>query len=146
MPDEAAGIKLLKMWLCFHMKDYPLHKVCFCPSVTVEKLNETIDEVGIEGVKKIDRFNQTTPLHMLAMNPHASAPAFARLFVAWGDGVFKMNSQKETPIDCARKHNLKGLLQMIKGLCMHRNAMASGDRPTEEPCTEYNIKKRKMAK
>ena len=56
MPDELAGVSLLKMWLCFHMGKYPLHKVCFCPSVTVEKLKETIREVGVEGVKKIERF------------------------------------------------------------------------------------------
>ncbi|MCP4747194.1 MAG: leucine-rich repeat domain-containing protein, partial [Desulfobacteraceae bacterium] len=30
MPNDVAGIYLLRMWLCFHMGKYPLHKVRFC--------------------------------------------------------------------------------------------------------------------
>ena len=82
---------------------------------------------------------------MLAMNPHASETTFAILFVAWENAIFKMNSLKETPLDCARMHNLEGLLTMIKCLCIHRNAMARGIPTTEKPCIG-NLKKRKKAK
>lgn len=145
MPKDVVGISLLKMWLCFHMEKYPLHKVCFCPSVTVEKLNKSIIDLGSASVKKIERFNNTTPLHMLAMNPHASETAFERLFEAWSDAIFKRNSLGETPLDCARMHNLKGLLTLIKCLCVDRDAMAGDHPPAEKPCFD-NLKKRKKAK
>ncbi len=145
MPNDVAGIYLLKMWLCFHMEDYPLHKLCFCPSVTVEKLNNSISNLGAASVKKIERFNNTTPLHMLAMNPHASETAFARLFVAWNDAIFERNSLEETPLDCAKIHNFKGFLTLIKCLCVVRIAMVNDHPPAEKPCSG-NLKKRKKAK
>ena len=81
---------------------------------------------------------------MLAMNPHASETAFARLFVGWNDAIFKRNSLGETPLDCARMHNLKGLLTLIKCLCVVRDAMAGDHPPAEKPCSD-NLKKRKKA-
>ena len=135
MPDDVVGNYLLQMWLCFHMGKYPLHKVCFCPSITVEKLNNSIFREGITGVKKIEKFNKTTALHMLAMNPHATETTYEILFNAWVDAIFKKNSLKDTPIDCARVHNFNGMLTLIKCLCLRHEAMTRRVMQTKKAIT-----------
>lgn len=66
----------------------PLHKLCYSTDVSVEQINEKLNNYHHYGddnngnthqiaAQHLDPFHRMTPLHMLAMNPHAPEDAIA---------------------------------------------------------------------
>jgi len=71
-----------------------------------------------------DRYHGMTPLHMLAMNPHASGDTFGALLEHSLDAVLCTDGEEKTPIQHARESNVSGLLRIIHELSMHRLSLA----------------------
>ena len=62
-----------------HMDEALFHKLCYDSSITTKQLNAYLNEYGNDSALAIDPYHVMTPLHMLAMNPHAPADAIAAL-------------------------------------------------------------------
>lgn len=134
-PEYYSDKGVLNSWLCFHMEDYGLHNMCFNPSIEVEELNEYVGR-NAASVRQIEHFNMTSPLHMLAMNPHAPDSAFEVLFELWNSAVFKKDILKRTPIEIAEIYNLPGMMTLIRCLCLHRVGTIGFVPPTPNPYRE----------
>ena len=109
-------------WLFHHMDAAPFHKLCYDSSVTTKQISDYLHEHGNDSALAIDPYHGMNPLHILSMNPHAPADAIAALFDSNIQTVFCADNQQKTPLEYARDCNVGGLIQIINGLCNHRNS------------------------
>ena len=109
-------------WLFHHMDEAPFHKLCSDSSVTTKQISDYLHEHGNDSALAIDPYHGMNPLHILSMNPHAPADAIAALFDSNIQTVFCADNQQKTPLEYARDCNVGGLIQIINGLCNHRNS------------------------
>jgi len=109
-------------WLYHHMDEWPFHKLCCDPSATTKHINDYIHEHGNDAAYAIDTTHSMTPLHVLSMNPHAPSDAIASLLHSNIQADIWEDTEQKTPLDYARDHNVGGLVEMINGLCSHRNS------------------------
>jgi len=116
-------------WLIHHMDESPLHKVCYDPSVTTEKIATFLNRNGSRYTLQKDASYSMCPLHILTMNPHAPIDAIAALLDSNLEAVLSLDNKEKTPLDYARDYNVSGLVALIKGLCIYKNASAL---PVEE--------------
>ena len=77
-----------------------------------------LDESGKDYALQIDMTHGMTPLHMLTMNPHASADTITSLLDSNMEASFCSDNQKKAQLDYERDYNFGGLLAMITGLCI----------------------------
>ncbi len=66
-----------------------------------------------------------TPLHILAMNPHANSGAIMACFQADMNVMFVNDRRENTPFDYLEEYNLDGYSALITSLYIHREAMQS---------------------
>jgi hypothetical protein len=121
-PTIYEDIVRMNEWVCFHMETYTFHNMCFDPLVTLEVMSEYLRNNGNGIVREVEPYNNTNPLHMLAMNPHAPESAFAFLYELWKEGALQKDYHWTNPIEYARLHNVRGMLTMVRCLCLHRCA------------------------
>ena len=91
-------------------------------STTTKQINDYLLEKGNDAAILIDPTYDMTPMHMLSMNPHASADSIAALLNFNMEAVCCLDSQEKTPLDYARDYNVRGLIAMITGLRNHKMA------------------------
>jgi hypothetical protein len=144
---DESNLRVNK-WLKHHMDEAPpFHKMCCDPFVGAQKVNDCRNENGNDcSAIVIDTVHGVSPLHILAMNPHAPADAFAALINDNMEAIFCLDNmqpisidlidimypskedkipiakEKRTPLDFARENNVGGLIAMISILCNHRNS------------------------
>ena len=99
----------------------PLHKLCYESPITTQKINPNLYENCNDSLA-IDSIHGMTPLHMLVMNPFASADCLSALLDSRMEAIFRLDNKQKTPLDCARNYNVGGLVGMIVGLWNHRNS------------------------
>ena len=61
------------------MDEAPFHKLCYNSSVTTKEINDHLNENSNDSALQVDTIHGMTPLHILTMNPHASADSIATL-------------------------------------------------------------------
>eukprot|EP01083_Nonionella_stella_P274970 933809_1 len=124
-------------WFLSYMDEYPFHKLCSSVNVNTQQINDYLhdNDNGSHSAVQIDPYHGMTPLHMLAVNPHAPADTLTGTLLFHGSGnantihmdtVFVEDNQGNTPIDYARQYNVPGLLKMVEMLCMNRMNNTSG--------------------
>lgn len=112
-------------WLKHYMDESPFHKLCYNSSVSTEQINNYLNASDIkkDSALTIDKIHSMTPLHMLAMNPHAPADSLAALLDSNMAAVFCFDKQQNIPLDYARSYNVGGLVGMISALSTRRHAL-----------------------
>eukprot|EP01083_Nonionella_stella_P032298 88396_1 len=118
----------VNVWLIHHMDDWPFHRLCYNSSITTKQITSYIGQNGVDSALTIEKIHGMTPLHMLAMNPHAPGDAITALLESNVEAVFSLDSELKTPLDYARSYNVGGLVGMIVGLCNRRNSSISDER------------------
>jgi hypothetical protein len=119
------SVRQFHEWLIHDMEETPFHKLCCDSFVTTKEINDYLNENGNDSALQIDKIHGMTPLHMLAMNPYASADCIASLFNSNMEAVFCLDNKERTPIDYARDNNVRGFIAMSTGMCIHRNSLRS---------------------
>ncbi len=71
--------------------------------------------------------NIMTPMHILALNPHADTGAILTVFRANMAAMIEpyLYTNSRTPLQCLGEYNLDAYLSVIVALCMHREQQAS---------------------
>eukprot|EP00554_Chaetoceros_debilis_P014022 CAMPEP_0194125854 /NCGR_PEP_ID=MMETSP0150-20130528/59681_1 /TAXON_ID=122233 /ORGANISM="Chaetoceros debilis, Strain MM31A-1" /LENGTH=377 /DNA_ID=CAMNT_0038819681 /DNA_START=142 /DNA_END=1276 /DNA_ORIENTATION=+ len=131
-------------WLIHQMDESPFHKLCYDTSVTSKQINDYLIEHDNDSALQTDGNYGMTPLHMLAMNPHAPADSISTLLNSNQEAVFSLDNEEKTPLDYARDYNVGGLVGMITGLCNQRNSSAHDQRETIIEETVSTSKRRKI--
>jgi len=116
----------------------PLHKVCLNTNVTADSIRQCIEDHGIAAAYNTDYGDGMTPMHILALNPHADTGAILTLFHANMGVVFETYSEGEddihgedeneehsaiggkTLLDCLCEYDVDSYLSIIAALCRHR--------------------------
>ncbi len=97
----------------------PLHKVCLDTKVTAQKIRECIGKHGADTVFTKDH-DGMTPLHILAMNPHADTKAL----IACADANMRVclvqDNRHNTPLEYLRSYNFEAHNTMVIFLCTSR--------------------------
>mmetsp|Transcript_6719 Transcript_6719/g.7711 ORF Transcript_6719/g.7711 Transcript_6719/m.7711 type:complete len:250 (-) Transcript_6719:66-815(-) len=132
----------------------PLHKVCLNTNVTADSIRQCIEDHGIAAAYNTDYGDGMTPMHILALNPHADTGAILTLFHANMGVVFETYSEGEddihgedeneehsaiggkTLLDCLCEYDVDSYLSVIAALCRHREAHSSPR--VEEPTRNMN--------
>merc|ERR1711865_258213 len=108
-------------------------------SITTKHIKDYLNEHGNDSALAIDTIHGMTPLHILSMNHHAPADTIAALFNFNIQTIFCADNQQKTPLEYARDYNVGGLIQIINGLCNHRNSslllVESSDNTNNENAT-----------
>lgn len=117
LTDESN--RRVNEWLIHHMDKTPFHKLCYTSFITTKQINNYLNEDISNSALQSDPVRSMTPLHLLAMNPHAPADSIVALFESNIDAVFSLDNDLNTPLDYAREYNAGGLLAMIASLSIH---------------------------
>ena len=145
MNNVRESNRRVNEWLIHHMDESPFHKLCYDTSVTSKQINDYLIEHDNDSALQTDGNYGMTPLHMLAMNPHAPADSISTLLNSNQEAVFSLDNEEKTPLDYARDYNVGGLVGMITGLCNQRNSSAHDDqRETIIEETVSTSKRRKI--
>uniref|UniRef100_A0A7S3V9K1 Uncharacterized protein n=1 Tax=Chaetoceros debilis TaxID=122233 RepID=A0A7S3V9K1_9STRA len=86
-------------WLHQHMDDESFHKLCYDSSITTRRINDYLNKNGNDYMLQIDPFRGMTPLHILAMNPHAPAECIAALLDCNVEAAFCLVNEQKTPLE-----------------------------------------------
>ena len=99
----AQSSRRVNEWLIHHIMDEaPFHKLCYNSSIATKHLKDYLNERGNDSALAIDTIHGMTPLHMLSMNPHASADAMTALLDVDMEVVFRLDNQGKISLDHAR--------------------------------------------
>ncbi len=99
----------------------PLHKACLQINVSTQTIHDCILTHGPIVASIIDH-DGMTPLHILAMNPHADSGTIIACFEAEMSCAFLGDSRGNTPLEYLKEYNLEGYTTMITSLCIHRES------------------------
>ncbi len=97
---------------------HPLHKECLKIHVSVQAIQDCLHEHG-NAVAAVRDHDGMTPLHILAMNPHATVGVMLSCFKANMDAVFVGDSRGLTPMYYLKEYNHEGYTFMVMSLCIH---------------------------
>uniref|UniRef100_A0A7S3Q5T2 Leucine-rich repeat domain-containing protein n=1 Tax=Chaetoceros debilis TaxID=122233 RepID=A0A7S3Q5T2_9STRA len=122
-PEATDGISpRINEWLFRHMDESPFHKGCYDSSITTRKVNDYLNEHGKASAFAVDAIHGMTPLHILAMNPYASADTIAALHISNTQAALSADNQGKTTLEYARDNNVGGMVEILMELCNHKNA------------------------
>ncbi len=114
------AIQVHRAIIDFYRNDVPpLHKTCLNIYVSAQNIRDSIFTYGTAVTSIIDH-DGMTPLHILAMNPHADSVAIMVCFEADINSVFIEDSRGNTPLDYMKEYNFGGYTAVITSLCIHR--------------------------
>ena len=89
-------------------------------------ISEYLKTHGNDSARRLDIIYGMTPLHVLAMNPHASADILSgTLLGASMEAVCYKDRYGKIPLDYACEYNVPGLLKMVEALCLHRQSTSN---------------------
>ncbi len=98
----------------------PLHKSCLNVNVSVQSIQGCILDHGTDAASIIDH-DGMTPLHILAMNPHADSGTIVACLETDKRSAFVGDSRGNTPLDYLLKEdNFEGFTAVVMSLCVHR--------------------------
>lgn len=108
-------------WLIHYMDDSPLHRICCSVDVSMRQINDYLKENGNASIRQFDAIHEMTPMHMLAMNPHAAGNiVVGSMLNCTLDLAFLRDREGKSPLDYTMHYNLSGLVVMIEALCLHQ--------------------------
>ncbi len=103
----------------FYRNCSPLHKVCLDTNVTAKAIQECINMHGTTVASIVDH-DGMTPLHILAMNPHASITSLEACFDANMNAAITNDSRDKLPLEYLIEYdNLEGHVLLVTALCLH---------------------------
>mmetsp|Transcript_5858 Transcript_5858/g.6750 ORF Transcript_5858/g.6750 Transcript_5858/m.6750 type:complete len:382 (+) Transcript_5858:62-1207(+) len=107
----------------------PIYRACLDVNVSAQSIKDCTIRAqhgsdGSTSTFTIRHFHilGMSPLHILAMNPHANPES---IFVCFGgklDGVLEKDRWGNSPLDYSRKYNVRVFLSLVQALCIHREA------------------------
>lgn len=98
----------------------PLYKACLDTNVTAQTLSRCIDTHGTHTASTIDH-DGMTPLHILALNPHANTGSMMACFNANKIAALIMDNRGRTALDYLIEYdNLDDHTLLVVALCIHR--------------------------
>eukprot|EP01083_Nonionella_stella_P047355 126738_1 len=106
-------------WLFHHMDVAPFHKLCYDSYITTQLINDYLIAHGDDAALQIDPHHGMTPLHILAMNPHAPVHAILALLKANINAASVRDREGKTPLYYALHYNPYALVRMISCLREH---------------------------
>ena len=105
----------------FYSNQPPLHQACLDTNITALTINNFIRTHGTAGASITDH-DGMTPLHILAMNPHADAGTILACFGANMNAAFASDSRYKTPLDYLMEyHDVEVHTSLVAALCLHRD-------------------------
>lgn len=117
----------VKYWLVALRNDiFPFHAICHETSVSADIVNEYINRFGNDCAYEVDCYGMSA-LHILTLNPHASAEAILSCFDANESAVFDEDDEGYTPLDYARQYNVQGLLALLESLIIKWSVSTSNE-------------------
>eukprot|EP01083_Nonionella_stella_P069796 186301_1 len=110
-------------WLVHRIDDAPFHKLCYDSSVTTKQVSDYLIENGINSALQIDTVHGMNPLHMLCMNPHASADAILALLKTNINAASIRDHEGKNPLYYALYYNPCAFVRMYSYLRKHINTV-----------------------
>ncbi len=105
----------------FYRNQPPLHKVCLDTNISTQTIEACIQTSGRQAVHITDH-DGMTPLHILAINPHADVSAIYACFEMNMTAVFETDSRGNTPLDYLKEYNVEGFICLLQALSLHRSS------------------------
>lgn len=134
-PESSEAVN---RWLLTLMDDCPLHNLCCSTNVTSKTINTYLAQHGNVSALQSDHRNGMIPPHFLTMNPHAPADAILSLHPEQIiDTAFYIDDRNFSPLDYARKFNIRAFNALVTTLCNYRNAFIT-DGPVGQNRKERN--------
>ncbi len=150
VPVDATIHDRVHYWLKHWLDNLPFLKLCMDPYINVQRIKnysregEGMETVARENVgtnhgaaetnhgaaethvlQKIEPYG-LTPLHILAMNPHASTSTILACYNAHPSAAIIHDERGCTPLDYMWKYGkFDGIIGIIQALCIHRNNIAT---------------------
>ncbi len=119
-PLLHANSRQLNRWFLTYMNDFPFHKICCDPSVSMTDVAAYLSSDNASDATVVDEFHRMTTLHILAMNPFTEPAPVAALFHYNKQAIFVLDRNDKSPIDLARDYNVANMLELINCLCQLR--------------------------
>jgi len=113
-----------------HDESKLLFEVCQNTAISAQMITKHVEMNGLDDddddddddvphKSSYDRHN-LTPLHILALNPHACAGAIIAGFESNPSAVFSQDDRRLTPLYYLWKNNRDGAIQLVRALCIYR--------------------------
>ncbi len=101
----------------------PLHQACLDTDVNAQSLHDCVDTHGPDNAALRDH-DGMTPLHILAMNPHADVRVVGACFRVDMNAAVKSDNRGNTPLDYLKvHHDIEYHTFLMASLCMYREMM-----------------------
>jgi len=100
----------------------PLHKACLDINVSAQVIEDTLHTHGVAEAYNTAHGGMT-PLHILSLNPHATAECILTCFEVNMNAVFVKDVTGETPLDHLREYDIDSHIVVIASICIHRDNM-----------------------
>ncbi len=99
----------------------PLYKTCLSFDVSATSIRQCIATHGLPRATYNGAcYNGMTPMHIIALNPHADLGSIHTCLEADMSAAFVSDNRNKTPLDYLREYNMPGLVSVIQTLCHHR--------------------------
>ncbi len=97
-----------------------LHQTCLGTGIHAQAIDDCVDAHGPDTVSRRDH-DGMTPLHILAMNPHAEIGVIGACFRLNLNAAFMKDNRGNTPLDYLTvHHDIEHHTFLMASLCMHR--------------------------
>ncbi len=107
----------------FYTNLHPWYKACLDTIISAQTIQECIRTHGIAAAYTTD-YDGMTPLHILALNPHATTGCLLACFEANQRAAFVRDGRDKTPLDTLLEYgDLDSYSGIVTALCMRRMSM-----------------------
>lgn len=103
-----------------HHESKLLYDICQSTSISAEMITSHVEINRPDDAYKSVYRHALTPLHILAINPHASTGAMLACFEANPSAAFFQDNRRLTPLDYLWKYNRDGAMNLVRALCIYR--------------------------
>ena len=116
-------VNLHKSLQCPHASKL-LYDVCQNTTISAQMITRHVEMNGLDDDDDVPHKSSCrhnlTPLHILALNPHACAGAIIACFESNSAAVFSKDDRRLTPLDYLWKNNRDGAIHLVRALCIYR--------------------------
>ena len=106
-----------------HHESKLLYEVCQNTAISAQMITKHVEMNGLDDDvphKSSSYRHNLTPLHILALNPHACAGAIIPCFESNPRAAFSKDDRRLTPLDYLWKNNRDGAIHLVRALCIYR--------------------------
>ncbi len=123
--ERSDNNRINQALLHLYRSQSPMHKACLDSNVNVQAIKDCIQTHGSATTYATDH-NGMTPLHILAINPHASLGAILACFEVNKSAAFQNDGEDNTPLDYLKEYNFEYYVSLFQALCLHRETRQKG--------------------